>query len=113
MNVVTEQDAVNALHSLDHGCEGVIKPVNIGADRAGCSSVPLLYGLLVLKVMVTYPDSHMLLGVVVNSWVMSTALGQRETQSAGRSNNGLEMFQLGGETKTNWKTELALLAYFC
>lgn len=43
MNVVTEQDAVNALHSLDHGCEGVIKPVNIRADRGQKGDVGLFH----------------------------------------------------------------------
>lgn len=105
-------------------CSTQSRPWLWGSDKAceyrgwpwakrGCRSVPLFYGLLVLKVMVTYPDSHMLLRVMVNSWVMSTALGERETQSTGRSKNGLEMFELGRETRTIWKTELALFACFC
>ena len=57
MDAETEQDAVNALSSLDHG-----KPMNIMANLAKrCQCAALLYSLLALKVMVSYTDNHMLL----------------------------------------------------
>lgn len=49
---------------------------------------------------------------MVNYWTMSTALHEREVQSTGRSKKGLEMYQLIRESKTNWRIELDLLAYF-